>query len=349
MPASVRDADVLIVGQGLAGSTLAWALADRGVSVVVVDRGGVDEAGRPSASRVAAGLITPVTGKRLTVAPGFAEQRQTAREHYRRVESATGAAVLTEQPALRAFRDAEEHRRFLERGANGQGVLATLAEISQSGHSLRHMQCGAFVMPGAARLNAAAYCNATAGWLGARLVRDACNLGRELQIGTDRVTIDRLGITARLAVLCVGHSPPPIRWLDGVYFSPAKGEVLTVRSSQLKADRVLHHSGAWIVPEGAGRYRVGATVEWNRLDAHPTVSARQQLLDRLTAAGVTDAEVIDHQAAVRPATPDRTPTFGFSTAAPRVGWLNGLGAKGSLWAPTYAARMAGVIVGSGRL
>ena len=51
--------DYLIIGQGLAGSLLAWELLQRGCKIMVIDNG------LESASQVAAGLINPVTGMRL--------------------------------------------------------------------------------------------------------------------------------------------------------------------------------------------------------------------------------------------------------------------------------------------
>ena len=51
--------DYLIIGQGLAGSLLAWELIKREKTVVVID------SGRENASSVSAGLINPVSGLRL--------------------------------------------------------------------------------------------------------------------------------------------------------------------------------------------------------------------------------------------------------------------------------------------
>ena len=51
--------EVLIVGQGLAGSLLAWQLIEHGFRVLVIDDGA------ENASQVAAGLINPVSGLRL--------------------------------------------------------------------------------------------------------------------------------------------------------------------------------------------------------------------------------------------------------------------------------------------
>ncbi|MBY0434376.1 MAG: FAD-dependent oxidoreductase, partial [Cyclobacteriaceae bacterium] len=50
--------DYLIIGQGLAGSTLAWELMQRGCSVMVID-----EPTKNKASSIAAGLFNPVTNK----------------------------------------------------------------------------------------------------------------------------------------------------------------------------------------------------------------------------------------------------------------------------------------------
>ena len=58
-----RRIDYLIVGQGLAGSALAWELMQRGRSVVVYD-----ERVRNRASAFAAGIFNPITGKYMTKA-----------------------------------------------------------------------------------------------------------------------------------------------------------------------------------------------------------------------------------------------------------------------------------------
>ena len=56
------ERDAIIVGQGLAGTTLAWCLLEAGLSVLVTDR---EE--EVTSSKIAAGLITPITGQRLAL------------------------------------------------------------------------------------------------------------------------------------------------------------------------------------------------------------------------------------------------------------------------------------------
>ena len=63
LPRMQTHADYLIIGHGLAGATLARTLRRRGRRVVVLDAPQPD-----SATRVAAGLINPVAGKRFALA-----------------------------------------------------------------------------------------------------------------------------------------------------------------------------------------------------------------------------------------------------------------------------------------
>ncbi|HRG08088.1 MAG TPA: FAD-binding protein, partial [Cyclobacteriaceae bacterium] len=53
--------DYLIVGQGLAGSCLAWQLLQRGKRVQVLD-----VPGNNRSSMIAAGLFNPITGKLMS-------------------------------------------------------------------------------------------------------------------------------------------------------------------------------------------------------------------------------------------------------------------------------------------
>src|SRR5580704_12004547 len=105
-----NDRDFIVVGQGLAGTTLAWQLHRRGFRTLVVDR----ESGN-SASRIAAGLITPVTGKRLARSWRLDEVYPAALAFYRWVEAQTGLTVFQQHPSLRLFQDVAEREEFHRR------------------------------------------------------------------------------------------------------------------------------------------------------------------------------------------------------------------------------------------
>jgi len=60
----MKRINTIIVGQGLAGSLLAWSLIQRGQSILIVDN---DH--HHAASIAAAGIINPVTGQLFVLHP----------------------------------------------------------------------------------------------------------------------------------------------------------------------------------------------------------------------------------------------------------------------------------------
>ena len=83
--------DFLIVGQGLAGSLLAWELMQRGSKVLIVD------SGMPNASQVAAGLINPITGMRFVKTTDVDVLLPTAKAHYSNLEQTFGQTFYVEK------------------------------------------------------------------------------------------------------------------------------------------------------------------------------------------------------------------------------------------------------------
>ena len=111
----------MIVGQGLAGSCLAWSLHWAGRRVMIVDRGD-----KITASRIAAGLITPVTGRRMAPTHGYKESYRQAAAFYRRIERELNCRLLDEKPAIRQFVNADEQKAFEQKPGGSDVRFATL-------------------------------------------------------------------------------------------------------------------------------------------------------------------------------------------------------------------------------
>ena len=85
----MKKVDILIVGQGLAGSLLAWSLIQRGQTVCVVD-----DKHPNAASRVAAGLINPITGRRLVKSWNIDRFYPVAAQQYKALEKTFSQQLL---------------------------------------------------------------------------------------------------------------------------------------------------------------------------------------------------------------------------------------------------------------
>jgi glycine/D-amino acid oxidase-like deaminating enzyme len=309
--------DVLIVGQGFAGTALAWYLRWRGATVAVVDRADAD-----SASRVAAGLLTPVTGRRLAPTPEFPALRAAAEAFYRRVEAETGEQFFHPAGAVRLFADAPERELYLRKG--GTDLDPPVADGFAAPH-------GGFAMPTAARLAAEPY-----------LAASRRHFGESYRVGEVEPTPDgvrRLGLVARQVVFCVGAGAVP--W--GPAVRPDAGEVLTLRIDGLTETRVVHR-GVWLAPAGDGLYRAGATYARGVTGATPTAAGRAEVLGRLGEFLRRPATVVGHRAGLRPVCAGHRPAV---VRHPGRSWLwsfTGLGSKGALTAPTVAAELAAALV-----
>lgn len=314
---------MLVVGQGLAGTALAWQLRRRNVRFLVVDQEAPD-----SASRVAAGLLTPVTGQRLAPVPQYAERLATATDFYRRIEAITDARFFQTTGAVRLFLDVAERERYIRR--SGAGLDPPVSESLIAPH-------GAFAMPTAARLATEPYLLASRRVFAAAGQYQAASLdvARDLDSNADGICIPRLGVQARRVVWCVGAAIVP----GFPTARPDAGEVLTVRIEGLTESRTIHR-GVWLAPLGDDRFRVGATYVVDQSDPTPTAAGRTDLLDRLAAAVRRPVTVEDHRAGLRPVTVDHQPLIAVHPAYPQMWCFTGLGSKGALTAPTAADELA---------
>ncbi len=321
--------EIAIVGQGLAGTTLAWHLMRRGRSVLVLDS---DRSG--SASRVAAGLITPVTGKRLAKSWRWDELSSAAGTFYREVETETGVNFFYRRPSLRLFADEAERDELHRRSQTIlRGLVRSAPMVNPEWFAA---PLGGFEMPDAARLDVSRYLDAS------RAVFRARGVFRTVEVVAPE------SVDAGTVVLCRGYGAESEPWFGAIRFNAAKGEILTVRIAGLAEDRIVHR-GIWLVPAGRELFHVGATHTWVPLDAIPTTEGRAEIEAKLLAFLKLPFEVIDHRAAVRPVIDAGSPVLGRHPTNPRLAYFNGLGAKGSLLAPFFANQLAAHLCDEGEI
>lgn len=327
--------DFLIVGQGIAGTALAWTLLERGASVFIIDSGS-----RSTSSHLAAGLITPVGGKRLTIAPGFEQLMLQARAHYRYVEQITGCAYLLEQPALRICLSPGEAAVFEERR---RGIQSHIGAVSPPPAAGLATGIARFQMTQAARVNVSSYLDDSCAAFGERgLYHQGTVTAGRIKTRTNLAEIgDGIDVCAHQLVFCGGWADATNPWLPSGAFNSAKGEMLTVHIPGLDERRTVHAAHSWLAPCRRPQvYRCGATYDHDDLSPKITQSARQMLSRRLASYVSLPFEILGQHAAIRPVGMGRMPIIGRHPEHPQIAWFNGLGSKGALWAPALARVLA---------
>ena len=340
----MTDCDFLVVGHGIAGATLAYVLRERGHRVLVYDPGQAN-----SASNVAAGLMNPVAGKRFALTWRAADLLPFAATFYRTLEQRYGQQFFFEVPILKLFGSIEEQNAMLARSADNpwENFVASLTPTDPALPGVHGPFGGAWLQHGghvAVRelLATLAAEGTQAGWL------------RRETFDWDQLVTDPVGATyagqvrARHVVCCEGAAAvrnPYFHWLP---LTPNQGEVLDVDCDGLSETQVLNR-GAYVVPVGTGRFRVGATYRWPPFADGPTAAGREELAARLSVITDLPFVVVGQRAGVRPAVRDRRPLLGPHPTVPALSFCGGYGSKGVMLAPRLATLLADHLEGSAEL
>ena len=320
-------APVTIVGGGLAGCALAWALRFRGREVVLFDR---DE--ERTSTKVAAGMVNPITGPNLTLGWRFAELWPAALDFYARVGAECGAEVFHRLPLLRLLHSDEQAAKWRRRLEAPEYV--EIVDQNPAVPEVADARFGGFQSDRAGYLDTAAFIAATRQMLGEDW--------RAEEYGGDREG-------GGPVVFCEGLAATKNPLFDWVPFKPAKGEVLTLRSDEIPENRILNRGGAWVLPLGGGLFRSGATYDWGATDPEPTPEGRAEIETRLGTWLRARYEVVDHRAAVRPVIRASRLLMGMHPSREGAGFFNGLGSKGVLSAPFFAGQFAAHLCGEGEI
>lgn len=325
--------DAIVVGQGLAGSVLAWCLLERGARVVVVDR---EDAA--TASKAAAGLITPITGKNLAVHPAYDDRREAGRGFYRALERRVGRPLLHDRPLHRLFRDEEESTRWRRR--EGRPDLGPHVDASEPAlPPAIGREHGGFAMKGAGFVDMPALLAATREHLEARDAYHKAEIAADELLPAPGGGWSWRGIQARHVVHCEGAAAREAGPFRDLPFRCAKGEALDLEIPGLALDAIVNR-GVWLVRLPHGTYRCGSTYTWQPLDGIPTPEGSESILSRLRAFLRTPVRVVGHRAGVRPIVEGREPVARPHGTLPGRWVFNGLGSKGALKAPWFATRLA---------
>lgn len=324
--------DVLIIGQGLCGTFLHWYLSAAGLKCTIFDSN--DKQG---ASTIAAGIINPVTGRRMVQTWMINELMPFAHNAYKTLEKELNAELIAKKDIIDFFPTAQMRRAFLEHVDANTEYLALPADEKEF-HQYFHYELGFGVITPAYLVQPSALLNAY------RIKLKANGELVEQHIDVDLIQRNeqhwQLGtLRAKFVVFCNGINSYQSAFFKNLPFAPNKGEVLYIEAKGLP-DNYIFKKGINLVPVEKDIYWVGSSYEWVFDNDQPT----QEFLNRtnllLKNWLKTPFKILDHRAAIRPATLERRPFVGMHPDIPTLGILNGMGTKGCTLAPWFANQLS---------
>lgn len=327
--------DFIIVGQGIAGTLLAYFLQKRGKSVLVIDPN------EPNTStKLAAGIINPITGRKFVKSWRMDTLLPAVEQTYRELEQLLQQELFIPRPIIRTlFHHGEENDWLARTGDEGyRPYMADEADIglyAQTTHPAHAY--GEVLQGGQLRMGA------LAGAYRKKLLQE--NAIREETFDYSLLKMPETGrliyqdIEAGQLVFCEGYQGMYNPFFNYLPFRGAKGEVLVVKIPGIQYEKILKHQ-VFIVPMATPeQYWIGSTYQAS-LDPRPDPATRHLLENRLKEVLNVPFEVLEHQAAIRPTVKDRRPFLGRHPQWPQLAIFNGLGTKGASLGPYWAEHLA---------
>jgi glycine oxidase len=359
-----RDAEIVVVGGGIIGLSVAYELARRGRPVRLLER-----ARRGAgATRASGGMLAPISEAEtepsaliefgldsLRRYPGFVQG----------VESLTGASCgLSQDGTLWAAADRDDHEELrhlaetLRLRGLGHRVLSGSEATALEPHLSGRVVSGLLIEEDG-QVDPRALSHA--------LVRAVQTLGGLTETGmvvrevraregrvdavlgeTDAGAPFEIGCAA--AVVCAGAwtgagEAGGVRLPVGeLSLRPVKGQLVRLRGPRL-IGRVLRHPRGYLVPRGDGELLIGATVEEQGFDETPTAGAVLELLRHAfrVVPGVYELELVEVSVGLRSAVADQLPVIG-ETEVRGLYLATGHYRNGILLAPATAQYLAEQIV-----
>lgn len=317
----MKSFDVAIAGGGLIGASIAFELAEAGLRVGVFERG---EPGR-EASWASAGILSPApeSPSMISMVPMARASMALYPALVASVEEITGASVGFRTKGtidILFSRDALSDLSTLIALHHGMGLKAEPLRPEDARElepSLSSELEAAALRPDEASIDNRAFTQA--------MLEAAKKSGAEVFSDSGAVAIRREGdrcvglklqnenVDAKWTVIAAGCFSANIEGVkEYAPVRPAKGQMISLRSDEVKIERVLWGEKVYIVPRNDGRILAGATVEYVGFDKHVTAGGVEKILAAAieVVPGLASARIEETWAGLRPDSPDHLPIVG---------------------------------------
>lgn len=328
--------DVIVVGQGIAGSMLSWFLLQENQNILVID-----EFNPSSATHVAPGVTNPITGRKFVKTWLADELIPFAAATYHQFEELFQQTLLHPIPIIKLFDSVKAQNDWSVR-CSIPGYVSYIKNervIYLAPEKVKN-DFGGFEINGGTKLDASKFLTHYRNLLEQKelLLNEKFSFA-DLEVKEDFVVYK--GKKARRVIFCEGASAIKNPYFKFLPFQLAKGECLVVKIDDFYADRIISGE-VGILPTFAGKdeYFIGATHEWNFDDDQPSEKGKNELLGNLSTVLNAPYKIISHRSAIRPTVKDRRPFIGFHPEYKSVGIFNGMGTKGLSLAPFFASHFA---------
>lgn len=323
--------DIIIVGQGISGTVLSSALMEQHQKVLVIDDGNIK-----AASKIASGVINPVTGRRIVKTWQIDEVMPTAVRIYKALENKLNIKIIQQCNIINFHASEQMQKAFEDRIAEDPTYLST-SPLQDTIAAAFEASFGYTVIDPCWLIQLENLLHHWRQYLIEKntLLQDVFDF-KKLDVTAEKIIYENY--TANKIIFCEGAKGQDNPYFKQLPFAPNKGEALLVKINDLD-NQFIYKKAVSIVPWKDSIFWVGSNYEWDNYNDDPSPSFKEKTMAALNEWLQLPYEVVDHIAAVRPANTQRRPFVGTHPTFKNMGIFNGMGTKGCSLAPYFAQQM----------
>jgi glycine/D-amino acid oxidase-like deaminating enzyme len=324
--------DYLIIGQGVSGTWLSYYLQKEGKSFIVIDNNFKD-----SSSKIAAGIINPVTGRRHVTVWMADEILPFAWNAYNEIGNKHGITAISQKNIIDFFPSPQMRLSFIQRIEEDSTYVSNYPEQNYfTQHFNYEFGCGEIKPVYSVHLETLLPAWRQQLKSNNQLLQEEFDI-TELKALTGKIQYK--DIIASAIIFCDGNRSTDNHFFKQLPFAPNKGEALIVEIPGLP-ENFIYKKGMTLTPLATpDHWWIGSNYLWEFDNPDPTIEFREKTELLLKEWLKMPFYIIDHLAGIRPATLERRPFVGLHPQYPTVGILNGMGTKGCSLAPFFASQL----------
>lgn len=327
----MTNVEFLIVGNGLAGTLLAFEMLERNLDFRIMA-----SPDRSRSSMVAAGMFNPMVFKRMTKSWMADELLPVMKRKYTELEQLLDKKFLFEKDILKPL-SRQELLLWKERKLNNE--FAHYIKSVDNNFQFKNIKNvdGYGIVTKSGYINISAFLNSSESFF--RKNNHFFNDTFSFETYRSSSKLYKTGeFIFNKIVLCEGYHMAVNPFFNHLPLKPVKGELLEIHSPDLSEEFIINRR-VFVLPVGNHRFKVGSTYDWQDISETPTQEGKETIISRLDELIAVNYVIINHWAGIRPTISDRRPVLGKHPVFNNLFLFNGLGTKGVMLAPYMALEM----------
>ena len=328
--------EYLIIGQGISGTWLSYYLQKANKTFLVIDNS------QPtSASRIAAGMISPVTGRRIVKTWMIDELFAFIVPAYEELGNELGIKTIA-QKSLIDFHPTPQMKLAFDERLNENAEFLFQPKDQQLYTASFNFDFGFGEVNPCYVVNLNEIMQA---WR-KKLLSNNQLLEEDFEIDNLQQTensVSYKNIKAQKIIFCDGISSAQNPFFKALPFALNKGEAILIEAPDIPSTHIFK-KGMMLTAIENNLYWIGSNYLWEFPDDRPTEQFRRQTELLLKNWLKVSFRIVDHKASIRPANIERRPFVGFHPVYKNTGILNGMGTKGCSLAPFFASQLTANLI-----